>query len=92
MNGLIKTNFSLRNDLLLKDGNQTGIRIEDEYFYRGDLQLPLYIEDNYIFQLRPLFGFIPWIKFSKWTGLKVDASGDVWSDSSVNAWPAGQIF
>ncbi len=74
-----RTRYTLLGGDLLKDGQPTGIKVIDDYFYRDSEALDIYIEDGHIFVLTKVVPFLKSLKVSSSAQLIVDTDGIIWS-------------
>lgn len=76
--GTVKTRYKISGGDLLKDDHPTGIKVTDDYFFRGSEPLDIYLEDGHIFVLIKIIPFLKALKISSSAKLRVDPEGIVW--------------
>jgi hypothetical protein len=80
MKNKIQTVYKISNNQLFKNQNQTGVIVIYNYFYKKEISLNLYIEDNHIFIIKPLLSFMKWPRISSPVNLIIDPEGNIWKE------------
>lgn len=81
MNNKIQTVYKIFNNQLLKNNNHIEIIVRDDYFYKNEVFLNLYVEDNHIFIIKPLLSFMKWPRITSPVHLTIDSEGNIWKET-----------